>query len=208
VRTPAGRRPSPVPGALWLLAALPLGCSARDVTTATPPAVGRFTSAPEHVPDVQAYAKVSDVLCRGAQPSQEGFAELRRRGVRTVISLRVFDQDRALLSGLGLRYRHISFKVFHPEDEDVLAFLKIVTDPANRPVFVHCRDGVDRTGMMVAVYRIIVQGWSKANAVSEMRRMGFREINWPIEQYLDRMDAAALKRELAKLASPPVNVVP
>ena len=199
-------------GLRWLLAsgllgAVTTGC-VPSPPSPRPPAVPR--SAPVTGPgtDIPNYARASKALWRGGQPTRHGFAVLKRHGIRTVVCLRVTDIDRELLSGHGFRYRHISFKHAHPEDEDVLTFLKIVTDPDNQPVFVHCREGVDRTGMMVAAYRIIVQGWTEALAVAEMRHMGFHDLNWFIERYLDRLDVPSLKRKLADTPSPDLEVVP
>lgn len=111
-------------------------------------------------------------LYRSAQPEAEGFAELERMGVRTVLSLRGFHDD-ALPADGALRYERISFKTWHPEEEDVVRFLRLVRDPACRPVLVHCQHGADRTGMMCAVYRIVEQGWSKDEALREMTAGGF-----------------------------------
>ena len=55
------------------------------------------------------------------------------------------------------------------DEAEVLAFLRTVIKPENAPVFVHCRNGSDRTGTMVAAYRVVVQGWSKEAAIREMR---------------------------------------
>lgn len=129
-------------------------------------------------------------------------------GVKTVVCLRMLDRDRPHLAGLGLRYLHISFKHWHPEDEDVVAFLKVVDTPENQPVFVHCSKGVDRTGMMVALYRILVQGWPKPKALEEMERMGFHQIWEPIEDYVEHLNVADLKRKLRDARAPEVEPVP
>ena len=153
-------------------------------------------------------ARVSDSLYRGGHPSAEGFAKLKGLGVRTVVSLRTFNVHRSRLQGLGLRYVHISFKAGHPEDEDVVRFLKVMADPANHPVFVHCKWGTDRGGMMAAVYRIVVQGWPKDRAIAEMRAMGYEEDKWPqMRDYLERLDAAALRRKVAATEDPEVTVI-
>ncbi len=111
-------------------------------------------------------------------------------------------------AGLGLKYLHISFKAGHPETEDVLEFLKTVEDPANRPVFVHCKWGTDRSGMMTAVYRIAVEGWSKEEALDEMRAMGFNEAWDSISNYVERLDVPALHERLRESDAPPLKVVP
>lgn len=143
-------------------------------------------------------ARVSDHLYRGGQPDTDGFVALEQMGIRTVVSLRVFNVDGSRLRGRDFRYVHISFKAYHPEDEDVLEFLQVVSDPANWPVFVHCKWGADRTGMMIAAYRMVVDGWSCDEAVDEMHRMGFNT-DWDnLVDYLEHLDVSALRRELAE----------
>ena len=116
--------------------------------------------------------RISPLLYRGAQPTRAGWAELERLGVRTVLSLRAFHADE-IPDGIALASKRISFKSWHPEDEDVERFLAIVTDPALQPVFVHCQHGADRTGTMCAIHRIVVEGWSKDEAVREMVGGGY-----------------------------------
>jgi len=117
--------------------------------------------------------KVSDTLYRGAQPTKEGFVNLKKMGIKTVVSLRAFHSDKDLLGDTGLAYEHISFKTWHPENEDIVKFLQIVNDKAKQPVFVHCQHGADRTGTMCALYRISVEGWTKEQAIKEMTEGGF-----------------------------------
>ena len=134
--------------------------------------------------------------------------ELRRLGVRTVVNLRAAHGDRDELGGLGLRYAHISAKPWHPEDEDLVAFLQVATDPANQPVFVHCQHGADRTGSAVDVYRMVAEGWSLEDALAEMRSFGFHEVWEPIEDYLEDVDVASLRRQMGERPPPEVETVP
>src|SRR6185436_828160 len=92
---------------------------------------------------------------------------------KTVVDLRSFHSDREETRRAGLDYVHIYSKAWHAEDEDVIGFLRVATDSKRAPVFVHCQHGADRTGTMVAVYRIVVQGWSKKEAIHEMTHGGF-----------------------------------
>ena len=124
-------------------------------------------------PGLRNFHRVSPTLYRGAQPTQEGLAELRRLGVKTVVSLRAFHGEREMVAAAGLGYERISFKVWHPEDEDLRRFLAIATDPARQPVFLHCQRGADRTGTAVAVYRICVEGWSREDAIEELANGGY-----------------------------------
>lgn len=113
---------------------------------------------PIELPGAGNFWKVSDDLYRGEQPTAEGFREIEKMGIKTDVNLRSFNSDRAELEGTNLDYVHIWSKAWHAEDEDVIAFLKVVADPETHPVFVHCQHGSDRTGMMVAVYRISCRG--------------------------------------------------
>jgi protein tyrosine phosphatase (PTP) superfamily phosphohydrolase (DUF442 family) len=159
------------------------------------------------IPGLPNFAKVSDNLYRGAQPTAEGFAQLKKMGVKTVVNLRSFSSDRGKLKGTGLRYAHIYCKAWHPEDEDTLEFLKIMSDPASHPVFVHCQQGADRTGCVVAVYRVVEQGWSMEDAVKEMHQFGFHPIWTHISDYLKRFDAAEVRKKLARTEMPDIDIV-
>ena len=117
--------------------------------------------------------RVSGELYRGDQPTSQGMQNLKNLGFKTIINLRSFHSDRDEIGDTGLAYEHITMKAWHPEEEDVVRFLKIVTDPKRAPVLVHCQHGADRTGTVIAVYRIAVQGWSKAEAIREMTEGGF-----------------------------------
>lgn len=119
------------------------------------------------------FYKVSDDLYRGAQPDRQGFLELETLGVRTVVNLRLGGSDKAMLQGTSLTPVEIPAEAWDLDDKDVEAFLRVVTDKSRTPVFVHCSHGADRTGAMTAFYRIVVQGWSKQDAIAEMTTGGF-----------------------------------
>lgn len=117
--------------------------------------------------------RVTGGLYRGDQPTPQGMQNLKKLGLKTIINLRSFHSDRDETIAAGLAYEHIYMKPWHPEEEEVVRFLKIATDPKRTPVLVHCKHGADRTGTMIAVYRIAVQGWSKVEAIREMTQGGF-----------------------------------
>ncbi len=64
-------------------------------------------------------------------------------------------------------------KAWHPKEKQVVRFLQIVTNPKRAPVLVHCQHGADRTGLMCAIYRVAVQGWTKEEAIREMTQGGY-----------------------------------
>jgi protein tyrosine phosphatase (PTP) superfamily phosphohydrolase (DUF442 family) len=148
-------------------------------------------------PGLPNFYRVSDTYYRGAQPTAEGMRELTLMNVKTVVNLRAVNSDRDEIGDAGLVYEHISFKAWHAEDEDVVRFLRIVTDPQKKPVFVHCEHGADRTGMMTAIYRIAIEGWSKEDAIVEMTQggFGFHAIWKDLVEYLRTLDIERLKRE-------------
>ncbi len=145
-------------------------------------------------PGLRNFHRVSPSLYRGAQPTPEGLAELRRLGVKTVVSLRAFHGERAMVKAAGLGYERISFKVWHPEDQDLRRFLAIATDPARQPVYLHCQRGADRTGTATAVYRICVEGWGREEAIDEMVHGGyaFEPRFLHLTHYLRGFDAAGV----------------
>jgi len=147
------------------------------------------------LPGVPNFHKVSENLYRGAQPTSEGMQQLEKLGIKTVISLRSFHSDRGEMEGTVLAYEHIFMKTWHPENEEVVRFLRIVIDPNRLPVFVHCQRGADRTGTMCAIYRVAVQGWSKDEAVEEMTKggFGFYEGWQNLIDYIQKLDVEAIK---------------
>jgi protein tyrosine/serine phosphatase len=147
--------------------------------------------------------RVATGLMRGAQPTAEGVHRLEQLGIKTVISLRAFHDDDDQIAGTALAHERISFKSWHPEDEDVVRFLRLVTDPARQPVFVHCQHGADRTGMMCAIYRMVVQGWSADEAAREMVEggYGFHAVWKDLVEYVRKVDVVRLRRE-AGIADP------
>jgi protein tyrosine/serine phosphatase len=119
------------------------------------------------------FHKVSDRLYRSAQPSTAGMSKLKDLGIKTVVNLRSFHSDRRKLGKLGLGYERIYMKAWHPEEKEIIRFLRLVTDESKGPILVHCQHGADRTGTMCAVYRVAVQGWTKEDALKEMTEGGY-----------------------------------
>jgi protein tyrosine phosphatase (PTP) superfamily phosphohydrolase (DUF442 family) len=141
--------------------------------------------------------KVSDTLYRSAQPSKEGIKNLKAAGIETVINLRSSHSDRDEIGETGLAYEHIYMKAWHPEEEDAVRFLQIVTNPIHAPFLVHCQHGADRTGTMCALYRVTVQGWSKEEAIEEMIQggFGFHGVWDNLIQWISTLDVERIKKK-------------
>ena len=141
--------------------------------------------------------KVSDTLYRSAQPSAEGMRNLKAMGIETIVNLRSFHSDRDEIGDTGLAYEHITMKTWHPEEEEAVRFLQIVTNPKRSPVLVHCQHGADRTGTMCALYRVVVQGWTKEEALKEMTQggFGFHGIWENLIQWINGLDIEGIKKK-------------
>lgn len=130
--------------------------------------------------DIPNFNKVDDILYRGGQPTEGGLRKLDNIGIKTIINLsnenKKVNMEKEIASKLGVNLINIPLNVYQaPTDDEVLRFLSIVTDKEKQPVFVHCESGRDRTGAMVAMYRVVVSGWTIKQAYNEAKRLGF----WP-----------------------------
>ena len=156
-------------------------------------------ASPIEIAGVGNFAKVTEGVWRGEQPTAEGMATLKSMGVKTIVSLCALHSDRNMLRGLGLGYAHFPCTALAGDDEVVASFLKIATDPAMRPVFVHCQHGSDRTGVVIAAYRVTVQGWAMAKARRELPRFNFHKIFVPLERYLDEFDEDRIRVKMQEV---------
>lgn len=124
-------------------------------------------------------------LYRGAQPSLAALKDLQKKGVKTIISLRLSKdetkQEREFCKVNNIRFVHIPMSYKTPEVGDILAFLGVVTNKDMQPVYLHCRYGSDRTGAMVGLYRVIVQNWSYEEAYAEMKEHHFKSFLLPLK---------------------------
>jgi hypothetical protein len=174
-----------------------------------PPRPTNWASAINGVDGVGNLFQVSPELYRSRQPSAQALKGILALQpfvagsvpIRTVVALRVSDGgDGAVFDKSdAVHYQHLKFNPFSPKDSDVIDFLRIVTTKSAQPVLVHCAQGSDRTGMMVAIYRIVVQGWSKDDAIKEMVEggYGFHSIWQDLVRYVRNLDVDALKVKLA-----------
>ena len=122
--------------------------------------------------------KVNDHLYRGGQPTEAGIQELKRMGVKTIINLRDADdrerKEESWAKAAGIRFINIpESNWFKPKTANIDAIIKQIDTPENQPVFIHCKRGSDRTGTVVAIYRITQDGWTGKQANDEAKKFGF-----------------------------------
>ena len=135
------------------------------------------------------------VLYRGAQPDARGWRRLRDHfHIRTVMDLREDEpnepwavEERRFCAANGITY--VKLPVGHDRltDEQLRTVVETVSDPARRAVLIHCELGRSRTGVVVAAWRIVVEGWSCQVALAEWQRYN-RSMNPGYVAYLKELD--------------------
>ena len=129
--------------------------------------------------DIVRFSALADNLYRGGQPTDDGFRFLKEKGIKTIINLRAEDnRESEIVQALGMNYVHIPVDEVWPWSElpqaAVAKYFELVNNPANYPIFFHCKRGADRTGTFAAMYRMAVQGWDAQKAYAEARNVGMR----------------------------------
>lgn len=136
------------------------------------------------------FHEVTAHLYRGGQPTGEGWNRLSKMGVKVVIDLRrqgehsVGDERRAV-EAAGMRYVNVPMKgIVAPENEQISKVLKLFDVSETAPVFVHCRRGADRTGTVIACYRIAHDGWRSERALKEAKSHGMSWMEFGMRHYV------------------------
>jgi len=117
--------------------------------------------------------QMSPTLYRSALPDSGALPLLEKLKVETVITF-LPESDDSWLSAPGINKVQLPYRTNHVDDAQVIKALRTIqTAEAKGPVLMHCKHGSDRTGLMAAMYRVVVQGWSKEDALNEMSQGGF-----------------------------------
>jgi protein tyrosine phosphatase (PTP) superfamily phosphohydrolase (DUF442 family) len=119
------------------------------------------------------FGEVTPTLYRGGQPTAEGFAMLASMGVKIVVDATRSTRDKAEVEKLGMTYVPLPWYCSFPSDKVIDHFMEIIRQNPGKKIFVHCRLGEDRTGMMIAAYRMAQDGWTARQAMLEMHDFGY-----------------------------------
>lgn len=142
------------------------------------------------------FHKVNAQVYRGGQPTRDGFKALSTLGVKTVIDLRETGEhsqrsEAGWVEADGMRYVSVPLSgLAAPPDEKVAKVLAILNDTSAGPVFVHCRRGADRTGTIMACYRISHDHWGNRRALEEARQLGMRFFERAMQNYVNHYTPA------------------
>ncbi|UQZ89182.1 protein-tyrosine-phosphatase [Deltaproteobacteria bacterium Smac51] len=161
---------------------------------------------PVSLPGSSNLFEVTPDFYRSAQTDAEAFKEYEKFGIKTVINLRAFHSDRDEVRGTGLNLIEVPIHTWSIEDDEVIAALwHIKNEPG--PVMLHCWHGADRTGTVVAIYRMAFQGWSREEALDELINggYGYHSIWKGIPKYIRSVDIDKIKAG-ALQAEPPDGV--
>jgi len=122
------------------------------------------------------FGRISDQLYRGAQPDAAGIKNLAQLGVKTIINLRMPDDswkdEPTQASASGILYTNVPLHGMGAPSEEQLRTLLSIINSSSGPVFVHCQHGCDRTGTLIACYRIQHDAWAAEKALEEAARYG------------------------------------
>ncbi|MBR4220267.1 MAG: tyrosine-protein phosphatase [Victivallales bacterium] len=137
-------------------------------------------------------------LYRSAQPTRQGIENLEKMGVVNPLSLRTTATDNQLASSTMMACHSVPLNYMKLNEQVVLEAVRIMNSPRNRPLLVHCRHGSDRTGLVCALYRVLVQGWSKDEAIEEMvlGEYGFHAYFTNIVSFIRNLDVEKARQQI------------
>lgn len=159
-------------------------------------------------PNLPNFMKVDDHVFRGAQPTEQGILALAKLGIKTIVDLREVDErwtaEENIVKAAGMNYVNVPMRgMSSPTNEQIVKVLSLLTADSSGPVFVHCRRGADRTGTVIACYRIGHDQWDNQKALKEAKVMGMSMWERAMQHYVLDYKAASYN-----LASKPVPAAP
>ena len=142
--------------------------------------------------------RISPLLYRSEQPTALGMRNLEKLGIRTVINLRAFHDDRDEVKGTSLRTERVKMLTWDIDDEHIIEVMRMLKKTENGPFLIHCQHGADRTGVMSAMYRVLEQGWTPDDALKELTNGGYHyHAMWKnIVRYVRSVDVVKLRESI------------
>jgi protein tyrosine/serine phosphatase len=154
-------------------------------------AVLTVCSLPGQAPAIRNFGEVEPgTIYRSAQPTDAELSGLARMGIKTVLDLRddatVAHERTVVENSLHLHFLSFPLKgVGAPTDAQIQQILAAI-DAAPKPVLIHCHQGEDRTGVVVAVLRMTHDHWTRQQAFSEAEKYHISKLQWGMRAYIKR----------------------
>lgn len=137
-------------------------------------------------------------MYRCEQPNSRGMKELEKMGVLSILNLRNRTNDKRKARNVNLNLHRVAINAWRMNYDDIVTSLKIIQQ-SKKPIVVHCLHGADRTGVIIAAYRMVFQNWTKQEAIDEFLdpKFGFH-IKWfkNLHELLTNLDIQKLKSDL------------
>ncbi len=136
-------------------------------------------------------------IYRSEQPNEEQFILLENYGISEILNLRQGYSDNDEAKGTKLKLHHINMRAGNIKDEDIIEILRTIKNRKGN-ILIHCLHGSDRTGVAIAMYRIVFQNWTKEAAIEELKleKLGFHGIFKNIPKYIENVDIEEIKKNL------------
>ena len=147
--------------------------------------------------DLDNLYKLNDSIYRSEQPNKKEFICLAGSGFRSVLNLRSCTVDSRKTKGLSIKPYKVKMVARKFSDKEIVESLRILKEMP-KPIVVHCKHGSDRTGVVIGMYRIIFENWSKEEALDELQNggYGFHKKYSNIIEYIKNVDPEIIKREV------------
>ena len=152
--------------------------------------------APAETAAIPNFHQVDEHVYRGGQPPTETWQSLAKLGIKTVIDLRREDEHSTAaeareVAAAGMNYVNVPMKgVVAPTNEQIAKVLALLNSP--EPVFVHCKRGADRTGAVIACYRIARHHWQSRQALQEAKSLGMGSFQMGLKHYVGAFQPTTL----------------
>jgi len=142
--------------------------------------------------------KIDDQVYRSEQPNAKDMVTLRDYGIKSVLNLRNAHNDKGETKGTNLDIYHVPINTWRMSYEELVKSVAIL-QTADKPVLVHCIHGSDRTGCVIAAYRLIHYNWTKEEAIKELTEGGYGyHAKWfpNIIELINSLDVQKLKQDV------------
>lgn len=166
------------------------------------------TSEEPNAAGVGNFHQVAPHIYRGGQPTADGFKNLSKMGIKIVLDLRAGgdEGEKKVVESLGMKYVHVPMHgMSRPTNGQIADALKVLSNKDGGPIFVHCKRGADRTGTVIACYRMTHEDWTAVKALAEAKKYGMSPFQKAMMSYIMGYQPPPGAKQAT---TPPANAAP